>query len=264
MPGALPTSFAQWSCLVESPQRHAQLLWPWQTSSTRSHAGAQWKLVFKATLLRAAETAIQTFIQAKFPCTLIKKWQWILHIPDVYQRLGHIPNCFTAERKHKSISAVATRLSKTQDFEKLLLQQVLPHELLTLQEPDLFPSTVQCLKPRAAKKEELRVISQFFSRPPSSAAVASCAVLPTGACCHSKDAIAYRQDDSSLQTPGTMANLVRVWRVVDWQPATRVATVQTSDLQGLIQTDAILFPLVYINRSTTEAKVLLPYQMYYA
>ena len=190
----------------------------------------------------------------------------------MYQRLGQIPNCFTAERQHKSISAVATRLSKTQDFEKLLLQQVLPHELLKLQEPDLFPSTVQCLKPREAKKEELRVISQFFSRPPSSAAVASCAVLPTGARCHSKDAIAYRQDDQwqiaeiqfHLQTPGTLATLVRVWRVVDWQPAMRVATVQTSDLQGLIQTDAILFPLVYINRSTTEATVLLPYQMYCA
>ena len=108
------------------------------------------------------EQALATFQAAKFPIGMIKKWHWLLHLPDLLARLDHLPSCFTAERKHKRISAHATRLLQTSSYEEHLLQQVPAHEIMALQDPDMFHSGAYLPKPRAAKPKELAIISDFM------------------------------------------------------------------------------------------------------
>ena len=71
----------------------------------------------QAQLQAAAENAIQSFQEADFGVPLMKKWHWLLHMPDFLQKHGNLPSTFTTERKHKTISAFATRLQKTSAFE---------------------------------------------------------------------------------------------------------------------------------------------------
>ena len=89
-------------------------------------------------------------------------FRWLLHLPDLLARLDHLPSCFTAERKHKSISAHATRLLETRRYEEHLPQQVPSHEIMALQDADMFHSGAYLLKPRAAKPKELAIISDFM------------------------------------------------------------------------------------------------------
>ena len=96
------------------------------------HFGCMSKATSRTSLLQIAELAISSFQEAFPTVGLIKKWHWILHLPDLLQRHDHLPNCFTAERKHKTISAYATKLERTSSYEQHLLQQVLPRELMIL------------------------------------------------------------------------------------------------------------------------------------
>ena len=89
------------------------------------HGGVQWKATTRQSLLSAVEKANASFLAAWPEETMIKKWHWHLHLPDALSRFSTLPSCFTAERKHKSISALATKLTRTTSYEKHLLQQVL-------------------------------------------------------------------------------------------------------------------------------------------
>ena len=77
------------------------------------HGGVQWKATTWHSLLSAVERANAAFEVAWPEETMIKKWHWHLHLPDALSRFSTLPSCFTAERKHKSISALATKLQKT-------------------------------------------------------------------------------------------------------------------------------------------------------
>ena len=118
------------------------------------HGGVQWKRTTRESLLLAVEAANQTFRAAWPDAPMIRKWHWHLHLPDTMARFGMLPSCFTAERKHKTISAFATKLTKTSHFEKHLLQQIVPNEISTLQELHLFPEVGHLIKPQKAQAKK--------------------------------------------------------------------------------------------------------------
>ena len=102
------------------------------------HGGIQWRATTRSSLLTAVEEANKAFPEAWPDATMIKKWHWHLHLPDSYARFGHLPSCFTCERKHKTIASFASRLLKTQSFEVHLLEQLLANEICVLKEPNVF------------------------------------------------------------------------------------------------------------------------------
>ena len=124
------------------------------------HFGCMSKTTTRTSLLHIGELVISSFQEAFPTVGLIKKWRWILHLPDLLQRRGHLPNCFTAERKHKTISAYAARLERTSSYEQQLLPQVLPRELIILQEPGLFSFTATMMKLQA-RLPGLRSVAVF-------------------------------------------------------------------------------------------------------
>ena len=130
------------------------------------HQGTMYGATTRASLLPAAEFAIQSFQEADFGVPLMKKWHWLLHLPDFLQSHGTLPSTFTTERKHKTIGKLATNLQKTTAFESHLMQQVVAMEIITLKEPGLFPDSCQLVKPKKATKQQLGVLRDLVDGPP--------------------------------------------------------------------------------------------------
>lgn len=234
------------------------------------HAGAQWKATTRSSLLAAMEAANQNFLRAWPSASMIRKWHWHLHLPDLYQRFGMLPSCFTAERKHKTISQFATRLQKTQNFESHLLEQVLANEITTLKEPDLFPERVHLCKPKKASSKQLAALAPFVSQPSPATQCSSLAKLARGGQIHAGDAIIFL--DGMGSSSWKLAKVVLHARIFDL-PATLVqlwdilslgkhhAKCRDNGSTGLIPMENILFAVPY-SQEGLEATMLLPYPIY--
>ena len=234
------------------------------------HGGIQWKTTTRSSLLAAVEDCNQSFSKAFPEATMIRKWHWHLHLPDSYGKFGHLPSCFTCERKHKTISSVASRLLKTQNFEANLLEQLLANEISTLKEPNLFPAVSHLIKEKNATAKEIAALAPFMSQPCNTARISSVAKLSRGIQIHSGDAIVYSNGDSSstwnlaqvlfhAHVFGMATTLVQLWTIDALEK--HHATCHLGESMGLIPMDNILLPVPY-NKDNSKAIVLLPYQIY--
>ena len=225
------------------------------------HQGTMFGATTRAKLLEAAETAMECFHCAEFQVPLMKKWHWLLHMPDFLQKHGTLPSTFTTERKHKTISAYATRLQKTGAFERNLMDQVVAMEITTLREPGLFPESCQLVKPHKPTKKQLQLLRHFLDGPASEAMVASSAKLARGGTIHCNDVVVFHHEDGLWE-------LGQVWFHLDlglqkvallqrWIPTvdkdTHSAKCSISNDQGFVPIESIQYPLVYSKVSDQEA-----------
>ena len=233
------------------------------------HGGTPWKIATRSSLIKAAENASQAFVAAWPAIGLIKKWHWQLHLGDAFDRFGHLPSCFTTERKHKTISSFATRLLKTTSFEAHLLQQVVSNEIMHLQHLDQFPMVPMLLKPKAATLSQMMLISIFLSTPCNVASISNCAKLPAGGQICNGDMILYHAGSTwevaqvkfHVLVFGIKATLVQRWPMVEYFQHEQYVKCQISPHMGLIPMESILFPVTFA-KGNDEAKVLLTYQIY--
>ena len=232
------------------------------------HGGVQWKATARQSLLSAVEKANASFLAAWPEETMIKKWHWHLHLPDALSRFSTLPSCFTAERKHKSISALATKLTRTTSYEKHLLQQVLSTEICTLQQPDQFPNVCHMWKPKLATQQDQVALAPFLSQPCLQAQSSTVAILARGCQISGGDAIIFSEGNDQwkaalaikhFQVFGLQTTLVQLWSIqnMDQYHAKCKATASN----GLIPLSNILFPVPY-SKSNDQVTVLLPYQCY--
>ena len=201
------------------------------------HVGIPHQLVTKATLLITIEKALASFTAAFSDQPLIKKWHWMLHLADSYQRYNALPSCFTCERKHKTISGYATNLHKTTNFERSLLEQVVCNEICTLDQPSCFPSKAFVLHPKKASKNTLKTLSQLIGETVSEALGSHVARLPKGGYISKGDVVFFksREDSTKLQIGQVQMHflfndvattLIQVWKlktlVASQEPAMHV------------------------------------------
>ncbi|CAE7256692.1 unnamed protein product [Symbiodinium sp. CCMP2592] len=228
------------------------------------HQGVMYGATTRASLLRAAEESIETFQQANFDVPLMRKWHWLLHLPDILQRHGCLPSTFTSERKHKTISAFATRLQKTAAFEIHLLNQVLATEITTLTQAGLFPDSCQLVKPKKPNKHQLQFLNQFVDCSATEAMVASIARLARGGAIHANDVVVFHQEDGRwdmgqvlfhLELGGDKATLVQRWRPTETQKTKQFAKCSITNEQGFVSMDSLLYPMVYSKTTEREATV---------
>ena len=125
---------------------------------------------------------------AAFDTPLIKKWHWMLHLPDSLARHGLLPNCFASERTHKPIGALANNLQNQNHFEQHLLSQVVAKEISFLDQPNLFPEGVFLLKAKDASKKVLAHLNLFLETPVDQALSSHFAKV-RGATCSSGDVV---------------------------------------------------------------------------
>ena len=227
------------------------------------------KLLAGASLLHIIEESLATFHKAFPSVGMIRKWHWMLHLPDSLARYGQLPNCFACERKHKAISALATKLKRTMAYEHHMMEQVLATEITMLREPGQFTEGTQIVQPKQANSKQIAALSQFISTPCPEAKVSSVARLERGGYCHAQDAIVYA-DGGSWKVAQVQFHVilhemhctfVQPWCLQKCHFEKQCAKFKPSDLQGLILLQSILYPVVFC-KDKDEATVLLPFQIY--
>ena len=239
------------------------------------HQGGHHGLATPAALLQAIEKAIQTFVHLD-AAPLIKKWHWLLHLPDTLGRFQTLPSCFTCERKHKVISRFATPMVATKSFDKALLSQVLCQEISILQEPDLFQAGAHLVDCHKVSKKTLAFLTTLIQEKVED--VESSLVLKTtkGGPCHKNDVVAFASDNPNplpfqvgevqlhLKINGVPCALLKVWKILEYTPSQQYATCSVvDDNLGFVPSDQIVCSLAY-TKQEAEATVLLPYQLYKA
>ena len=231
------------------------------------HGGNLAGIISKGTLLPAIELAIQCF-QTAFPeVSLIKKWHWLLHMPDTQQRFGFPPSCFANERKHKPTGQLATSLLSKKNFETNLLEQALAKEICHLDQPQLFKDGVHLVDPISASKKSLQTLSNLIGEPIGEAKSSQCAKVNHMSCF--KDNIVIYQAGESMGIAelhfllhDVATTLVKSWLVKEWLPHKQCAICQVLDHNlGFVPTADIIVPVI-CHKSTGTAKVLLPYPIY--
>ena len=234
------------------------------------HDGNLAGIISKGTLLPAIELAIQCF-QAAFPeVSLIKKWHWLLHMPDTtHQRVGFLPSCFANERKHKPIGQLATSLLNKKNFETNLLEQALAKEICHLDQPQLFKDGVHLVDPISASKKSLQTLSNLIGEPIGEAQSSQCAKV-NHMSCFKDDTVIYQAGESMgiaeiqlhFLLHDVATTLVKSWLVKEWLPHKQCAICQVLDHNlGFVPTADIIAPVI-CHKSTGTAKVLLPYPIY--
>jgi hypothetical protein len=171
------------------------------------HGGALCKTTTRDSFLQAMEAGNQAFAHAFPSAGMIKKWHWLLHLPDSYARYGHLPSCFTCERKHKTISSYATILQHTEGYEIHLLQKVVPNQILSLQQEGVFPNEATLVRPRKATQKQREIISIFLLQPCEDAQSSMCARLAQRGQIFNEDVIIYRCRMESCTSPIPCASL---------------------------------------------------------
>ena len=218
------------------------------------------------------ERAISTFRAAHPDHGLVRKWHWMLHLPDSLARFGQLLSCFCQERKHKVISKFATRMTNTMSYEVHLLEQVVSNEISMLHGPNLFSMRPELLKAQKAPARILEALLPVVGTHVVTASTSAWVRLANGCQIKTMDVVFYKPPASSapwyiaevqlhLEIGHELHTLVKKWQVASYIPREHHATCTVEDNVGFIPTSSILFPAVF-NKENGEAKVLLPYQIY--
>ena len=82
---------------------------------------------------QAIEDALGPFKEANGEAMMLRKHHWMLHLATHLQLWGFLPNCWSLERKHKTIMMFANQTKKLTGFSLSLLEEGLAHDLYNLQ-----------------------------------------------------------------------------------------------------------------------------------
>ena len=143
---------------------------------------------------------------------------------------------------------------------------------MALDQPNLFPEGVFLLKAKDASKKVLANLNLFLETPVDQALSSHFAKV-RGVTCSSGDVVLYHVG-SHVHPPwqvaeiklhfdfqGHATTLVNAWDLQQYLPSKQYAICIASTNMGFIPTEDILAPVIW-TKNDTEAKVLLPYQIY--
>ncbi|CAE7259090.1 unnamed protein product [Symbiodinium sp. CCMP2592] len=119
------------------------------------HGAQRTQPISRVQLLHAVEQALVGCVQAGWEHNMIKKFHWLLHMPDTLERFGQLPACWTLERKHRMVSRYASTVRNTQKYEQSLLEETLAHDLAVLRAPGLFAQHCDLLEEHDCSKKLL-------------------------------------------------------------------------------------------------------------
>ena len=233
---------------VAIPQGH----WPEGCQSLLAQAefidqvfdGNRSGLISKSTLLPVVEKAIAAF-QTAFPeVPLIKKWHWLLHMPDSYERFGNLVACFANERKHKPLGALMASTTNTTNFCKNLMEQALSKEVCALDEPAIFKDGVYLVQEVQASTKTLQTLTTLIGEPVLAARSSQCASV-NHVPCHKDDVVIYKEGAHQMRVGqihlhfllnDIITTLVKAWDVQQWAPTMQLAICRVSE------SNSIFFP----------------------
>ena len=126
--------------------------------------GAEARTLATPAALRAAvDQSLGACAAAGWSQCMIKKFHWLLHLADAWERYSFLPSCWTLERKHKLVTRYSTPTKNTSQFNKSVLQEALAHDLATLREPGGFGTGVRLLAAHHPTKKLQQTLQSSFS-----------------------------------------------------------------------------------------------------
>lgn len=113
----------------------------------------------------ALQDAVENFLLASknAGCKFIKKFHWLLHMPEHLKKWGKIPTCFSLERKHRLIKRFAKSVLNTQDYARCLYRETINHELAKLKQPDFFKAGVFLARRHHPSAKTLSFLCEYFN-----------------------------------------------------------------------------------------------------
>jgi hypothetical protein len=139
---------------------------------------------------QAIENALDLFKEANGEAMMLRKHHWMLHLATHLQLWGFLPNCWSLERKHKTIMMFANQTKKLTGFSLSLLEECLAHDLYNFHHSDDLEAGVQLLNRHAPSSKFhdflcSAILHQQFTK--DQVWTATSAKLHHGASIHNKD-----------------------------------------------------------------------------
>lgn len=225
-------------------------------------------------LLQAVEAALACFIAADWGQYMIKKFHWLLHLPDHLRRFKMLPACWCLERKHKLVNRYANPQYNTISFERSILLEVLSHDLAVLKQPGLFDVSVGLVTPHNASSKLRTFVSEMLDieLQPSECLTSTCTrMVPAGTCSRRDFVLLKNLDDgpqhwdacevwAHLDVKGDKISLVCMMKLLNYSPEMASATWQSNQATMFVQTADILCCLTYTKDKNDQVNTLIPYQ----
>ena len=144
----------------------------------------------KCDVRQAIENALDLFKEANGEAMMLRKHHCMLHLAKHLQLWGFLPNCWSLERKHKTIMMFANQTKKLTGFSLSLLEEGLAHDLYNLQHSYHLEAGVQLLNRHAPSSKFhdflcAAIPQQQFTK--DQVWTATSAKLHHGASIHNKD-----------------------------------------------------------------------------
>ena len=145
---------------------------------------------YKYDVRQAIENALDPFKEANGEAMMLRKHHWMPHLAIHMQLCGFLPNCWSLERKHKTIMMFANQTKKLTGFSLSLLEECLAHDLHNLQHSYHLEAGVQLLNRHAPSSKFhdflcAAIPQQQFAK--DQVWTATSAKLHHGASIHNKD-----------------------------------------------------------------------------
>jgi hypothetical protein len=220
---------------------------------------------------QAIEDALGPFKEANGEAMMLRKHHWMLHLATHLQSWGFLPNCWSLERKHKTIMKVANQTKKLTGFSLSLLEECLAHDLYNLQHSGHLEVGVQLLKRHApsSKFHDFLCAAIFQQQIPKGQVwTATSAKLHNGASIHNKDFVLVSSTNACkwqvarmehhFAAQGVVYSIVTFCTCIEYFYSSHSAQVHIQEQLQLIETSAILCPLIYADEERAT-RVFIPW-----
>ncbi|CAE7241576.1 unnamed protein product [Symbiodinium sp. CCMP2592] len=105
---------------------------------------------------------LQAVHAAEWQDRMHSKFHWLLHFGSHLEKWGFMVQCYTHERKHRTIKRFAEDIKKTSAYEQGLLREVLGQELYCLARADCFAAMLQLQDPKPASRRKAAALRKII------------------------------------------------------------------------------------------------------
>ena len=117
--------------------------------------------------LRFAVTRFLRACQAaEWTESMTPKFHWQIHMPSHLEKFGYTPTCWVHERKHRLVKRFADDVRDMKHFARIVLRQVVVHQIIEATDPTAFDSSVRVLHAVRASKAFCESMKSHFNAGP--------------------------------------------------------------------------------------------------
>ncbi|CAE7839415.1 unnamed protein product [Symbiodinium sp. CCMP2592] len=200
------------------------------------------------------EACLKAFLETKWGHVMTKKFHWLLHMGDSLEELQQLIPCWCMERKHKQVTAVATKVTNLSHFEQSVYTELLGEQLHRMARTPL-PEVGLAADSKPNNALANFVQKMFASKGP--VYTSNFVILQGGARAFRNDVVLFKPEETShakrdcghLQAPfkidGQAFCLIQVYNFISYMPERFFATWTNQDRRIVVPVAEILSAVTY-------------------